>query len=102
MSGSKFIASIEERIADPQLSVEELGREIGLSRSSLYKKIKAMTGYVPNEFIRVIRLKNAARLLLTKEYNISEIGYMVGFSSHSYFSKCFHQQFKVTPTEFTE
>lgn len=99
---NKLIASIEERIADPQLSVEELGREIGLSRSSLYKKIKAMTGYVPNEFIRVIRLKNAARLLLTKEYNISEIGYMVGFSSHSYFSKCFHQQFKLTPTEFTE
>ncbi len=99
---NKLITSIEERIADPLLSVEELGREIGLSRSSLYKKIKSMTGYVPNEFIRVIRLKNAAKLLNTKEYNISEVGYMVGFSSHSYFSKCFHQQFKVTPTEFSE
>lgn len=99
---NKLIALIEERIADPLLSVEELGREIGLSRSSLYKKIKSMTGYVPNEFIRVIRLKTAAKLLLTKEYNISEIGYMVGFSSHSYFSKCFNQQFKVTPTEFSD
>ncbi len=99
---NKLITLIEERIADPLLSVEEIGREIGLSRSSLYKKIKSMTGYVPNEFIRVIRLKNAARLLMTKEYNISEIGYMVGFSSHSYFSKCFHQQFKLTPTEFSE
>ncbi len=99
---NKLIASIEERISDPLLSVEELGREIGLSRSSLYKKIKAMTGYVPNEFIRIIRLKNAARLLVINEYNISEVGYMVGFSSHSYFSKCFHQQFKLTPTEFSE
>ncbi|TDG37269.1 response regulator [Pedobacter changchengzhani] len=99
---NKLIALIEDRIADPLLSVEELGRDIGLSRSSLYKKIKSMTGYVPNEFIRVIRLKNAARLLMTKEYNISEIGYMVGFSSHSYFSKCFHQQFKVTPSEFSD
>jgi CheY-like chemotaxis protein/anti-sigma regulatory factor (Ser/Thr protein kinase) len=99
---NNLIASIDERISDPLLSVEELGREIGLSRSSLYKKIKSMTGYVPNEFIRVIRLKNAAKLLTAKNYNISEIGYMVGFSSHSYFSKCFYQQFKLTPTEFSE
>lgn len=99
---NKLILSIEERISDPLLSVEELGREIGLSRSSLYKKIKSMTGYVPNEFIRIIRLKNAAKLLTAKNYNISEIGYMVGFSSHSYFSKCFYQQFKLTPTEFSE
>lgn len=98
----KLITLIEERISDPQLSVEELGRAIGLSRSSLYKKVKAKTGYVPNEFIRIIRLKNAARMLTTKEYNISEIGYMVGFNSHSYFSKCFFQQFKLTPTEFAE
>ena len=99
---NKLIVSIEERISDPLLSVEELGREIGLSRSSLYKKIKSMTGYVPNEFIRIIRLKKAAKLLIAKNYNISEIGYMVGFSSHSYFSKCFCQQFKLTPTEFSE
>lgn len=99
---NKLIESIEDRIADPLLSVEELGREIGLSRSTLYKKIKSMTGYVPNEFIRVIRLKNAAKLLVAKNYNISEIGYMVGFSSPSYFSKCFYQQFKLTPTEFSE
>ena len=99
---SKLVESIEERISDPQLSVEELGREVGLSRSSLYKKVKAITGHVPNEFIRLIRLKKAARLLTMQEYNISEIGYMVGFSSHSYFSKCFFQQFKKTPTEFAE
>ena len=93
---------IEARIADPQLSVEDLSREIGLSRSSLYKKIKAKTGHVPNEFIRLIRLKMAAKLLVEQEYNISEVGYMVGFNSHSYFSKCFVTQFELTPTEFAE
>lgn len=99
---NKLIEAIEERIADPLLSVEELSKAVNLSRSSLYKKVKAMTGHVPNEFIRLIRLKNAAKLLTTKEYNISEIGYMVGFSSHSYFSKCFYQQFKLTPKEFAD
>jgi signal transduction histidine kinase/ligand-binding sensor domain-containing protein/AraC-like DNA-binding protein len=99
---NKLIEAIEERISDPQLSVEELGREVGLSRSSLYKKVKSLTGHVPNEFIRLIRLKHAAKLLSEHGYNISEIGYMVGFSSHSYFSKCFYQQFKLTPTEFAE
>lgn len=99
---NKLIEAIELRISDPLLSVEELGKELGLSRSSLYKKVKGMTGHVPNEFIRIIRLKNAAKLLTTQDYNISEVGYMVGFSSHSYFSKCFYQQFKLTPTEFAD
>jgi len=98
----KIIAIIEERITDPQLSVEELSREMAMSRSSLHKKLKSMSGHVPNEFIRLIRLKHAARLLLSNEYNVSEIGYMVGFNSHSYFSKCFYQHFKLTPTEFLE
>lgn len=97
-----LLSHIVARIADPQLSVEELSKAIGLSRSTLYKKLKSKTGYVPNEFIRVVRLKHAAALLSSSEYNISEISYMVGFNSHSYFSKCFVQQFNVTPTEFAE
>ncbi len=99
---NKLTQAIENRIADPQLSVEDLSREVGMSRSSLYKKVKTMTGHVPNEFIRLIRLKYAAKLLNENEYNISEIGYLVGFNSHSYFSKCFFQQFKQTPSEFME
>lgn len=99
---NKITGIIEARISDPQLSVEDLGREVGLSRSSLYKKIKAQTGHVPNEFVRLIRLKAAAKLLVEQEYTISEIGYMTGFNSHSYFSKCFYTQFKLTPTEFAE
>ena len=98
----KITQVIQERISDPQLSVEDLGKELGISRSSLYKKVKAKTGYVPNEFVRLIRLKAAAKLLTQQEFNISEIGYMVGFSSHSYFSKCFYNQFKLTPSEFAE
>lgn len=98
----KLIAIIEERMTDSQLSVEELSREMAMSRSSLHKKLKAMSGHVPNEFIRLIRLKHAAKLLLGGEHNISEVGYLAGFNSPSYFSKCFLQQFGVTPSEFSE
>lgn len=98
----KITAIIEERIDDYQLSVEELSKELGMSRSTLHKKLKAISGHVPNEFIRIIRLKNAAKLLITGEHNISEVGYKTGFNSPSYFSRCFIQQFKLTPTEFVE
>ncbi|RAV30260.1 hypothetical protein DN748_05595 [Sinomicrobium soli] len=98
----KITAIIEERIMDPKLSVEELSRELGMSRSSLHKKLKSVSGKVPNEFIRLVRLKHAAKLLLQNEYTISEIGYMSGFNSHSYFSKCFFKQFRITPTDFLE
>ncbi len=102
----KFLERIEEiiaaRITDPQLSVEELSKEVAMSRSSLHKKLKSLSGHVPNEFIRLVRLKLAAKLLLSREHNISEIGYLTGFNSHSYFSKCFYQQFKLTPSEFAD
>ena len=102
----KFIETIlqiiEARIDDYKLSVEELSRELAMSRSTLHKKLKAVTGQVPNEFIRLIRLKAAARLLVSGEYNISEVGYKTGFNSPSYFSRCFIQQFKLTPSEFLE
>ena len=98
----KVIEIIEQRITDPQLSVEELSKDLGMSRSSLHKKLKSLSGYVPNEFVRLIRLKKAAQLILSQEYNISEISYMVGFNSHSYFSKCFVSQFKMPPSEFLE
>src|SRR5690606_36875464 len=67
-----IVETIEERMSDPQLSVEELSRNMNMSRSSLHKKLKSLTGHVPNEFIRLVRLKHAAKLLLTNEYSISE------------------------------
>lgn len=98
----KVVGIIEGRISDPQLSVEELSRELGMSRSSLHKKLKSLSGRVPNEFIRLVRLKHAVKLLLADNHNVSEIGYLVGFNSPSYFSKCFAQQFNLTPSEFIE
>lgn len=98
----KVLEIIEKRITDPQLSVEQLSRELTMSRSSLHKKLKTLSGHVPNQFIRLIRLKKAASLILINEYTISEISHLVGFNSHSYFSRCFIQQFKLSPTEFLE
>lgn len=98
----KVVAIIQQRIIDPQLSVEELSKDLAISRSNLHKKLKSMSGLVPNELIRLVRLKQAAKLLATGENNISEVAYMTGFSSPSYFSKCFLQQFKMTPTDFLE
>jgi ligand-binding sensor domain-containing protein/signal transduction histidine kinase/DNA-binding response OmpR family regulator len=98
----RVVEIIEERITDSQLSVEELSKDMNMSRSSLHKKLKSLSGYVPNEFIRLIRLKHAAKLILSNEYSISEISYMSGFNSHSYFSKCFVNQFKIPPSEFLE
>ncbi|MBP6409677.1 MAG: response regulator [Pseudarcicella sp.] len=98
----KIVAIIEKRMIDPQLSVEELSKDMSMSRSTLHKKIKAMVGMGPNELIRLVRLKQAARMLLTGQNNISEVSYLAGFSSPSYFSKCFLQQFKMTPKEYTD
>jgi AraC-like DNA-binding protein len=98
----KVVSIIEARIIDPQLSVEELSRDMAMSRSSLHKKLKSLSGYVPNELIKLVRLKHAAKLLQTADHTVTEIAYMTGFSSPSYFSKCFLQQFKVTPREYAE
>lgn len=98
----KVVSIIEARIIDPQLSVEELSRDMAMSRSNLHKKLKSLSGYVPNELIKLVRLKHAARLLQAGEHTVTEVAYMTGFSSPSYFSKCFLQQFKVTPKEYAD
>ncbi|MFD2888703.1 hybrid sensor histidine kinase/response regulator transcription factor [Chitinophaga cymbidii] len=98
----KVVSIIEERIIDPQLSVEELSKDMAMSRSSLHKKLKSLSGYVPNELIKLVRLKHAARLLQTTDHSVAEVAYMTGFSSPSYFSKCFLQQFKLSPKEYAD
>jgi len=97
----KIVGIIDSRIIDAQLSVEELSREMCMSRSSLHKKLKSLSGYVPNELIKLVRLKQAARLLQANGHTIAEIAYLTGFSSPSYFSKCFLQQFKISPKEYS-
>lgn len=91
---------IEEKLSDTALNVEDLGQNIGLSRSQLYRKLKSLTGYSPNEFLRLIRLKKAYALLSSSELNVSEIAYDTGFTSSSYFAKCFKDYYDESPTDF--
>jgi len=80
--------------------IETLAHDMALSRSSLHKKIKSISGMTPNDYIQLIRLKKAAELLSGSEYQICEIAYIVGFNSPSYFSKCFSNQFGMLPRDF--
>ncbi|TRX50029.1 response regulator [Fulvivirga sp. M361] len=94
----KILLFIQNHISDSQLSVESIAEEVALSRSQLYRKVKALTGLNVNEFIRRIRLEQAKKLLIQDgDYNINEISYKVGFSSPSYFSKCYKEQYGVLP-----
>ncbi len=93
---------IESNFSNNELSVDFLAAKLGISRSSLYSKIKLMTNMTPNELIQLTRLKRAAVLLSEGQYRVSEIGYMVGFGSASYFSKCFKAQFGMKPGEFNQ
>lgn len=97
---SKFRKIIEENLIETDLNVDEIGQRLGLSRVQLYRKIKSLTNYAPNELIRIIRLKAAEQLMLNTEKSISEIAYDTGFSSPSYFTKCFKEYFNESPTEY--
>ncbi len=88
---------IQENLANSDLSVEQIGDEIGLSRVQLYRKVKALTGNSPVEIVRKARLTRARHLLQTTERTVSEIAYSVGFSTPSYFSKCYKEEFGENP-----
>lgn len=95
----KAISIVEENMTDPEFSVVSLGRELGMSRTNLFRKMKALTNHSASEFIRTIRIKKATQLLLSG-YNVSQVLYEVGISSRSYFNKCFYEHFKMTPSEY--
>ncbi|WP_256011241.1 hybrid sensor histidine kinase/response regulator transcription factor [Desertivirga xinjiangensis] len=96
----KAMKHIEENISEPSLGVEELSRVVGMSKTTLYRKIKALTNQNTNEFIRSVRLNRAAQLLSQNKFNISEIAYQVGFTNQNYFRKCFKEQFGSTPSDY--
>ncbi|WP_222862334.1 hybrid sensor histidine kinase/response regulator transcription factor [Bacteroides pyogenes] len=96
---NKFQEYVENNITDPDLNIVEVAQYMGLSRSQLYRKMKSITEHSPNEFVRILRLKYAARMI-TSGTQIAEIAYKSGFSSASYFTKCFKEFYKVSPTEF--
>ena len=97
----KAIQKIENDISDPELNVEKLSQDIGLSRVHFYRKIKALTNLTAVEFIRSIRLKKAALLLEQGKLTVSEIRYMVGIQDAEYFRQSFKKQFGLTPREYT-
>lgn len=91
---------IEDNLNNKELNVQFVANELGLSRSAFFSKVKALADVTPNELIQLVRLKKAAQLIQENKYRISEVAYMVGFSSPSYFSKCFQKQFGVKPIDF--
>ena len=97
---TRFKALVGEKMKDPELNVEDLGRDMGMSRVQLYRKLKSLTNYSPNELLRQMRLKKAASLLAASDMTIAEVAYEVGFSSPSYFTKCYKEQFGESPTDF--
>ena len=99
---SQLIAKVRENLSDANYNVEALAAAMNMSRSSLHRKIKALTDLSSLDFIRIIRLKHAAELLQEGELRINEICDRVGFQSPSYFAKVFQKQFGVTPTEFAQ
>lgn len=90
--------AIQENLGDSDFSVERLGEEIGLSRVQLYRKVKALTGQTLVELLRKARLTKARQLLEKTEKSVSEIAYEVGFTSPSYFNKCFKDEFDINPS----
>lgn len=94
------IEMVEQHISNPEFSVEDLSRALHMSRVALYKKLLALTGKSPLDFIKTIRLKRAAQLLEKSQYNISEIAYEVGFNNPKYFARTFRKEFGVLPSEY--
>ena len=95
----KFREFVEKNMADSDLSVETIGAELGLSRVQLYRKVKALTGQSPVELLRTARLQKGRELLQTTDKNVSEIAYEVGFTAPSYFTKCFKDEFGISPSD---
>ena len=98
----KAIGIVEEHMSDTDFSVDIFIKEIGMSRSRMHRKIRALTSQSTSEFIRTIRLKRAVSLLEKSQLSIEEISYAVGFSSTAYFTKCFRIQFGVPPSEYAK
>jgi AraC-like DNA-binding protein len=92
---------IEKNIENADFDVPFFSREMALGRTKLFSKIKGITGQTPNDFIITVKMKKAASLLTNNpEFNISDITYMLGFSTPKYFAKCFKEQFGVSPSTF--
>lgn len=98
----KITRIIEDHVSDSNLNVNALSELSGINNKQIYRKTKQLTGMNPVEYIKSIRMKKAAMLLRQKKFTVAEVMYMVGFSNHSYFSKCFQAEFEKAPRQFME
>lgn len=98
----KITSTVREHLEEAEFDLEMLSKELGMSKSTLHRKIKAMTGLTPLDFIRNIKMKEACVMLNARQLSISEIAYALGFTNPKYFTKCFKDEFGVTPTEFQQ
>lgn len=98
----KLVELMEKNIDNGELVVDDLVQELAVSRSVFFKKLKTLTGLAPIEFIKEMRMKRAAQLIETGEFNMTQISYMVGINDPRYFSKCFKAQVGMTPTEYRD
>jgi signal transduction histidine kinase/ligand-binding sensor domain-containing protein/DNA-binding response OmpR family regulator len=98
----KAIKYVEENLSNTDLTVEEMSRELGVSRVHLYKKMVAITGQSPVEFIRKIRLQHAAQLLGKSQLTVAEVAYKVGFNNRKYFTKYFKEEYQMLPSVYAE
>jgi YesN/AraC family two-component response regulator len=93
---------IEDNVADSELNVNNLSRISGISTKQIYRRVKHLTGLTPVDYIRSIRMKKAAMLLVQKKFSVAEVMYLVGFTNHSYFSKCFQAKYGKTPKQYMD
>lgn len=98
----KLTTVIEDNLEDEELNISQIAAQLNMSHSTLYRKIKALTNLTANEFIRKVRINFAEQLLLTGQYNISEIMYRIGINSSSYFRQCFKDEFGMNPSEYLQ
>lgn len=97
---SRMMQLIERNVGNSEFSVENLSETIGLSRAQMYRRCKQLTGNSPVELLRIQRMQRAGQLLSTTDQNISEVTYACGFTSPSYFTKCFKEHYGMSPTDF--
>jgi AraC-like DNA-binding protein len=97
---TKFLDATEAHLSDEGFTIDDLCREVGLSRPQLYRKITTLTGRAPNDFVRDIRLEKGWTLLKRKKGNIAQVALEVGYNNPSYFTKCFTERYGITPSKF--
>ena len=95
----KLRGLVQEQMGESSLSVETLAEQMGVSRVQLYRKVKTLTGRTPVDIIRLSRLNRSKVLLETTDKNVSEVAYEVGFTAPSYFTKCFKDEFGISPSD---